>query len=560
MNKAPLEPLKSALDKANETQRRYVYSFAQAIESLDLPENWTEAGAVTALLEMYPELRSELVSVVSPESLSMADKLCNLPRAHVTAIEALESAQPHQQEGLRQMFLSLIDDIRIMPLFLTRPMAWLKTFRDTEDQVVSRLGREILVLHAPLANRFGIWQLKWQLEDLAFRLINPDAYHKIANALAERRETREYSIRRIESQIKDILARAGIKAIVSGRPKHLYSIWKKMQRKDCTIDTLSDLLGFRIIVSDVRACYAALGAVHAFWSHVSEEFDDYIASPKTNLYRSIHTVIVPDIGRPTEIQIRTYDMHREAELGVAAHWKYKEHLTSKGPNRRDVAKLREMLNKAVFLPGEHCQSGQLRLSDQRIYALTPAGRIIALSPGASPLDFAYAVHTELGHHTVGAKVNGRLVPLTHKLRSGDIVEVMTRNSARPSPDWLRQESGYVVTKNGQRKLRSWFSAHSGDNISGPELIDVHSKSKIAPARNLYSKPQRKHTERPIVEGVLGLSVSIANCCHPSPNDPIGALLTNRRGIRIHSQRCHFFKTNASYRPEHILAASWTHQK
>lgn len=561
VNKASLGPLEPAFNTVSEEAKSYAYCFAAISESLDLPETWIMASATAALLEMRPELHADLARLVRPESLLMATKVKCLPQPHLIAIEALQSHDPRQEEALRQMYLSLIDDIRIVPLLLARPMASLRAFRDVQRDVAAQQVQEIFVLHAPLANRFGIWQLKWQLEDLAFRLKFPEAYREIAEALAERREARENRTRAIKIQINELLERAGINATVSGRPKHLYSIWRKMQRKDCTIESLYDLLGFRIIVSDVRACYTALGVVHARWRHIPEEFDDYVAAPKGNLYRSIHTVVVPETGRAIEIQIRTHDMHREAELGVAAHWQYKEQITARSSAGQDIAKLRQMLDEAAAPWPTHLpQTTVQALGDKRIYALTPQGRVIALAPGATPVDFAYAVHTELGHHTVGSKVDGRLVPLTHKLRSGETVAILTRNNAQPSPDWMRREAGYVVTSNGRRKLRSWFRTHSGDNTNAPESTAVHARRALDPTPPPDPKRQHRNQAYPVVEGISGLSVSIASCCLPCPDDPIGALLTRRRGIRIHSKLCRHFRANVSYRPDHILRASWSNQR
>jgi len=330
--------------------------------------------------------------------------------------------------------------------------------RSPEEQrrALAQLTRDI---HAPLANRLGIWQLKWELEDLAFRFLEPDTYRHIAREVDETRLARERYVEAVKRRLSAALGEHGIRAEVSGRPKHIYSIWRKMQKKKLAFEQLYDLRAVRVMVDDVAACYAALGVVHALWTPIPSEFDDYIARPKANDYRSLHTAVIGPEGRTVEVQIRTHEMHAQAELGVAAHWKYKE--GGKGAEKafdRKITWMRQLLEQAQDAANPEDLAGALdaELIEDRVYALSPKGEVMDLPAGATPLDFAYHVHTMVGHRCRGAKVNGRIVPLTYRLRSGDRVEIMTARDADPRRDWLLPANGFLASNRSREKVRTWF--------------------------------------------------------------------------------------------------------
>ncbi|NBU26363.1 MAG: bifunctional (p)ppGpp synthetase/guanosine-3',5'-bis(diphosphate) 3'-pyrophosphohydrolase, partial [Gammaproteobacteria bacterium] len=347
--------------------------------------------------------------------------------------------QGNQAEVLRKMLLAIVADPRLVVARIAVQLARLRAARDAPAEERRRLAQEARAVFAPLANRLGVWQVKWELEDLAFRHLEPQDYKRIATTLAERRADRERYIAEFCAALKAALAEAGIEAEVQGRAKHIYSIHRKMQRKGLDFDRLSDIRAVRVIVDDLPACYAALGVVHGRWPYLPGEFDDYIATPKDNFYRSIHTAVIGPADRTVEVQIRTRDMHRQAELGVAAHWRYKEGGARDDSYARKVEWVRRLLE-----PGEDGGGGsddfldrvREELFEDRVYALTPRGEVVDLPRGATPLDFAYQVHTSLGHRCRGAKVNGRIVPLTQPLANGEVVEVITGKHESPSRDWL----------------------------------------------------------------------------------------------------------------------------
>ena len=366
--------------------------------------------------------------------------------------------QGNQAEVLRKMLLAIVADPRLVVARIAVQLARLRAARDAPVEERQRLAQEARAVFAPLANRLGVWQVKWELEDLAFRHLEPQEYKRIAAALAERRTDRERYIDAFCAALRAALAEAGIEAEVQGRAKHIYSIHRKMQRKGLDFERLSDIRAVRVIVGDLPACYAALGVVHGRWPYLPGEFDDYIATPKDNFYRSIHTAVIGPADRTVEVQIRTRDMHRQAELGVAAHWRYKEGGGRDDGYARKVEWVRKLLE-----PGEDGRAAESDFIDQvrgelfedRVYALTPRGEVVDLPRGATPLDFAYQVHTSLGHRCRGAKVNGRIVPLTQPLANGQVVDVITGKHESPSRDWLVQD-GYLVSPRSRAKLRAWF--------------------------------------------------------------------------------------------------------
>ncbi|KAF1720346.1 RelA/SpoT family protein [Pseudoxanthomonas wuyuanensis] len=532
--------------------------------------------------------------------------------AQVWALHA-EQGRGANNEGLRRLLLAIVRDLRVVPILLARQLARMRRadrLPQSERHALAQLTRDI---HAPLANRLGIWQLKWELEDLAFRYLEPDIYHQIAAQLDEKRAGRERYIESVKLTLREALAGHGIAADISGRPKHIYSIWRKMQKKQVSFDELYDLRAVRIAVDDVAACYAALGIVHALWLPIPSEFDDYIARPKANDYRSLHTAVVGPEGRTLEVQIRTHEMHAQAELGVAAHWRYKEGGGDKAFDRK-IAWMRRLLDQSAEAgqDGDSNLAGDLgaELIEERIYTLTPKGEVIDLPQGGTVLDFAYHVHTMVGHRTRGAKVNGRIVPLTHALRSGDRVEILTSKTGEPKRDWLLPANGYLASGRSRDKVRAWF--HRLDRTrnlqAGRELLErelkrlgLHHADLAAVAKKFHaenvdelyiqvalgdvgpnqigralheeqraqsqpapvSQPRRTPRRAPAqpgsrftVQGVGNLLVQLARCCQPVAGEPIAGYLTRGRGVTVHRTDCAAFSRLAAANPQRVLPVEW----
>ncbi|MCL6712074.1 bifunctional (p)ppGpp synthetase/guanosine-3',5'-bis(diphosphate) 3'-pyrophosphohydrolase [Pseudomonas sp. R2.Fl] len=537
--------------------------------------------------------------------------------AQVWALHA-EQHRSANNEGLRRLLLAIVRDLRVVPILLARQLARMRNaglLEDTQRRALARLTRDI---HAPLANRLGIWQLKWELEDLAFRYLEPDTYRQIAAQLDDKRAGRERYIESVKSTLRQALAEHGIVAEVSGRPKHIYSIWRKMQRKQVSFDELYDLRAVRVTVDDVGACYAALGIVHALWTPVPSEFDDYIARPKANDYRSLHTAVVGPEGRTLEVQIRTHEMHAQAELGVAAHWRYKEGGGDRAFDRK-IAWMRRLLDQSQEGGEGGGLAGDLdsELVEDRVYVLTPKGEVIDLPQGGTVLDFAYHVHTMVGHRTRGAKVNGRIVPLNHALRSGDRVEIMTSKTGEPRRDWLLPANGFLASGRSRDKVRAWF--HKLDRArnlqAGRELLekelkrlglhhaDLSGVAKKFHAENVEElhiqialgdvgpnqvvralheeqraaaqsaapqglppglplrkpggrKPSPPSRSQFTVEGVGNLLVQLARCCQPVPGEAISGYLTRGRGVSVHRTDCAAFQRLAASSPQRVLPVEW----
>ena len=356
-------------------------------------------------------------------------------------------------EGLRRLLLAIIRDLRVVFVLLARQLAAMRTAMALPDHERRELAQLTSDIHAPLANRLGIWQLKWELEDLAFRYLEPDTYRRIARLLDERRADRERFIATSLAELRAALDGAGIRADLAGRPKHIFSIWKKMKKKGLEFSDLYDIRAVRILVDNVADCYAALGLVHSLWPHLPGEFDDYVARPKGNGYRSLHTAVIGPEGKVLEVQIRTHEMHRANELGVAAHWRYKEGGGADAEFEAKIAWMRKLLEPRGEDEAELAAGFETELMEDRVYVLSPKGEVIDMPRGATVLDFAYHIHTEVGHRCRGAKVNGRIVPLTTQPRSGDRVEILTAKMSEPSRDWLSTHHGYLYTSRAREKVR-----------------------------------------------------------------------------------------------------------
>ena len=501
-----------------------------------------------------------------------------------------DESSPEQVERLRRMLLSMVDDIRAVLIKLAFRVQRLRQLSLAPENEQQDIARESLDIFAPIANRLGIGQLKWELEDLAFRYLEPGTYKRIAKDLDGKIEEREQFIVEVVDKIEQITAREGISANIYGRPKHIYSIWKKMTEKRRSFDELFDVRAVRVVVDNIAECYVVLGLVHAQWRHINKEFDDYIANPKDNGYQSLHTAVYGPRGKPVEIQIRTEQMHEFAEFGVAAHWRYKETGDSKSNLQLGIESLRKLLDTTQNNDEELMESFRSEMFHDRVYVLTPEGRVIDLPEGGTPLDFAYAVHTEIGHRCRGAKVNGRIVQLTYQLKNGERVEVLTTKEASPRRDWMISHLGFIKTSRARNRIRNWFRKQDKDKnyIEGkalcerefkrhgikPELSKVVKHFKLETADDFYIhlgrgdisiaqmsamlhvldeshdenknipllvKPRRKAAKSASsdvnVLGVGNLLTSIANCCMPVPHDDIVGFITKDRGVSVHRTDC-----------------------
>ena len=492
-------------------------------------------------------------------------------------------------ETLRKTFLAMGDDVRVVLIKLADRLHNMRTLGSIPESKRRRIARQTLDIFAPLANRLGIWQIKWELEDLAFRHVNPEKYKEIADQLSERRPDREAQIETIKTKLQDLLTQNNIKTVeISGRPKHIYSIYTKMAKKGKPFDLVRDVRAVRIIVPDLPACYAALGVIHTNWRPIPGEFDDYIAAPKDNFYQSLHTAVIYDDKRPLEVQIRTQDMHQNAEYGIAAHWRYKE---GAKPGDRSYEQrinwLKSMMEwrSDVKDAQEFVESMQTDVFQDRVYIFTPRGDIIDLPAGSTPLDFAYHVHTDIGHRCRGARINGKLVPLYQELKTGDQVEILTAKRGGPSRDWLNPNLGLVKTQRARSKIRLWFKKQEDEqnlaqgratlerelqrlgiselnyekmardlgfkipdemfiavgcgDLSVGKIIRQFSESEENTDILTVGAPASEPTTTDVIDvvGLKGMYSNMARCCNPMPGDQIVGYITRGRGATIHRQDC-----------------------
>ncbi len=519
-----------------------------------------------------------------------------------------QSRDAHQAENIRKMFLAMADDLRVVIIKLCDRLHNMRTLAPLPLEKQRRIARQTMEIYAPLAHRLGIWQIKWELEDLAFKYIEPEQYKEVAEQLAARRQVRERYIDQAMKTLASELERSGIRAELSGRAKHLWSIAQKMRRKGVGFNEVYDLLAIRVIVEDVPSCYAALGVVHTLWPPVPGQFDDYIAVPKANLYQSLHTAVMGPGGQPLEIQVRTQDMHGLAEYGIAAHWRYKEGAKGDKDYESKLAWVRALLEwqHDVTDAQEFVESLKVYVFQDEVFVFTPKGEVKALPTGSTPIDFAYRIHTDVGHRTIGAKVNGRIVPLDHHLTSGDIVEVVTSKAARgPSRDWITM----VRTPGAREKIRQWFKrAERDENIThGKEMLDRELKrlarrslgdisdddlQRVTEVLNMHdvdtlfaslgygaltaaqvvtrlgivddtqtalpevAPPMPPTTARGgvRVKGVEDLLVRFAVCCNPVPGDPIVGYITRGRGVTVHRADCP--NVRSSGEKERLVEVQW----
>ncbi|QBL08774.1 GTP diphosphokinase [Rheinheimera sp. D18] len=524
-----------------------------------------------------------------------------------------QSVNPLQADNLRRMLLAMVEDVRAVVIKLAAQICYLREVKNADEETRVLAAKETNAIFGPLANRLGIGQLKWELEDLAFRYLHPQLYKQIASLLEEKRLDREQYLQDFVSSVQQKMADANVKAEVQGRPKHIFSIWKKMQKKQVEFDQLYDIRAVRIITEQVQDCYAALGLVHTSWRHLPKEFDDYIATPKQNGYQSIHTVVLGPQGRAIEIQIRTRQMHEDSELGVAAHWRYKEgNATGKGSaNDEKIGWLRKLLQWQEDVVDSTDLAEELRnqVIEDRVYVFTPKGDIVDLPMGSTPLDFAYYVHSNVGHRCIGAKISGRIVPFTYQLKTGDQVEILTGRELNPSRDWLNPNLGYLKSSRARSKVQYWFRLQDRDKnlAAGKELLDtelarlnlvMNQPAKVISRFNVNSmeellvgigggeikvtqvvhfiQSQYGKAEQPdidprlitkplaptkaksdvVVQGVGNLLTHMAGCCHPLPGDAIVGYITQGRGIAIHRDDCDQFKTLQDTNPARVVDATW----
>ncbi|MDQ6794130.1 MAG: bifunctional (p)ppGpp synthetase/guanosine-3',5'-bis(diphosphate) 3'-pyrophosphohydrolase [Chloroflexota bacterium] len=592
---ADLEPVNRALDlatAAHEGQKRvsgepYVthpIASAQILADLGIDP----VAVMAALLHDVPEDTeynlSDIEDRFGGEVARLVDGVTKLSKF------STHTHEQQQAENIRKMFLAMADDIRVVLIKLADRLHNMRTLYALPSEKQQRIARQTMEIYAPLAERLGIWQMKWELEDLAFKALEPERFRELARLLDTRRKGREGYIERAIAELEPRLKQAGIEADLQGRPKHIFSIDKKMQRKSAEFAEIYDVYAIRILVDDVKDCYAALGIVHALWRPIPGQFDDYIAVPKNNLYQSLHTAVIALDGKPLEIQIRTHQMHQVSEVGIAAHWRYKEGSKSDREYDAKLAWLRQLMDwqRDVSDATEFVEGIKLDIFQDQVFVFTPKGDIKDLPAGATPLDFAYRIHTDVGHRTIGAKVNNRLVPLDYRLKNGDIVEIVTTKGEHgPSRDWMN----VVRTSHAREKIRQWFKRKDRDEniVHGRESLERELRrlartslaavgaERIADVARHYNfdqvddffaavgygaigaqqvvmrlgvvddtqlaLPTQAPATLPVrtggvrVKGVGDLLVRFAKCCHPIPGDPIVGFITRGKGVTVHLQSC-----------------------
>lgn len=519
-------------------------------------------------------------------------------------------------ESLRKMMLASIEDLRVLIIKLADRLHNMRTLAGQKEYKRRRTARETLDYYAPIANRLGIWRIKSELEDLSFRYLNPGSYREIKNAVQQKEDDRDKLVIRIKADLERALSEAGLHAQIYGRPKHIYSIFRKMERKGVGFEQIYDVHGFRIIVDSVAQCYAALGVVHTMWHPIPGEFDDYIANPKDNMYRSLHTAVrIKKDGRPVEIQIRTGEMHDMAELGIAAHWQYKEQTRHSEDVQKKIAYLRKLMSEPLSMSDsdEFVDGMKTDVFSDRVLVFTPNADIVELPAGSTPIDFAYNIHTELGHRCRGANVNGKLVPLDYKLQNGDQVSIIAASRGGPSRDWLNPDLEFVATQRARSKIRTWLRRQNRDEniLRGRQALDkeLHRLSadlSFEAVSRLFRyellddflaaigygdinsqhiaariiEYERREQERLAsfdvfsfqpgqnaadvagfdglrVQGVEGLLTNLGKCCHPVPGDPIVGYVTKGRGVTIHTQKCPNINRLLGNEHSRIIEVSWT---
>jgi GTP pyrophosphokinase len=556
------------LPPEGETLRIAALEVADIVRLLDADDEVVVAALIQPLLDADYLEREGTAKRFGEEPVRLALALSQLGEFGLPADwEPERGLEAAQAEALRKMLLAVIGDVRLVVVRLAEQLQRMRSAKSVGAARQRKLAIETREVYAPLANRLGVWQVKWELEDLAFRYLEPVQYKHIAAALKTRRSEREHYIDELKTVLETAMRSAGIAATIEARPKHIFSIWKKMQLKQLAFEQLMDIRAARVLVNSIADCYGALGVVHSLWQFIPGEFDDYIATPKDNLYRSIHTAVIGPGQEPVEIQIRTHEMHADSERGVAAHWRYKEGGRGNQAYERKINELRSLLAPAEGTDGNRDFLDRVRvdLFQDRIYVISPKGEIVDVPVGGTPLDFAYQVHTDLGHRTRGAKVNGRMVPLDYHLKNSETVEIITAKVSQPSRDWLSAQSGFLASPRHRNKVRAWFRKQ--DEAQAPGLGEI-SGAQVAGAmqRPLHTRDtQIQHARPPVsggrtpelaVQGLGDLLSTYARCCKPVPPEPIVGYITVGRGVSIHSQACANLARLKLKSPARVLAVDW----
>jgi len=586
----------------------------EILQQLHMDDETLQTALVYPYCEIHALTRDEMQERFGE---GIANLVENVRKMQV--INSLQSKRLHsdsvQVDKLRSMLLTMVEDVRAVVIKMAERICTLHKIKDEDEETRVLVAKECATIYAPLANRLGIGQLKWELEDLSFRYLHPQTYKRIASMLKEKRIDREQYIKDFVKNLQLLLNKEEIQAEVIGRPKHIYSIYKKMQKKDLDFEELFDIRALRIIASRLQDCYAALGTVHANYRHIPKEFDDYIATPKQNGYQSIHTVVIGPEGKSIEIQIRTKQMHDDAELGVAAHWRYKEGSAGKSATSDDRV---SWLRKILQWQDELAESGNLveelrsQVFDDRVYVFTPKGDVIDLPVGSTSLDFAYYVHSNVGHRCIGAKISGRIVPFTYKLQSGDQVEILTSKTASPSRDWMHPGLGYVHSARARATIHSFFKKQdrvkhleAGKELLERELLKANvvlknvsqacEKFNLKSVDDLYAsvgagdvrvmtvvnylsqkyapvapeaelpvlrtrKAKAKKGQEPIIaEGVGNLMSQIAKCCQPVAGESIVGYITQGKGVSVHKEGCMQLQNLLNQHPEREIDIAWSIQ-
>lgn len=585
---------------------------ASIVADLNLSTEPVIAALLFAAPDHLPDAVEQIGARFGAQAAKLVDGICKVRK--IAALAKLDHSRPAdlpgQTEALRKMLLAMVEDIRVVLIKLAWRTQTMHYLSQCDDHTRRRIARETLDIFAPLANRLGVWQIKWELEDLGFRFLEPQLYKKVAKLLDERRVDRERFIADVIAQLRRELSQAGIKAELMGRPKHIYSIYKKMQKKRLDFSELYDIRAVRILVPDIKDCYTALGIVHNLWQPIPGEFDDYIAQPKGNFYRSLHTAVIGPEDKGVEVQIRTFDMHEHAEYGVAAHWRYKEGGQGDSHYEEKIAWLRQLLDwrEDVADQADMADAFKSQLFHDSIYVLSPQGKVVALPKGSTPVDFAYHVHTDLGHRCRGAKVNGHIVPLNTALENGQRVEILAGKELAPSLDWLHQ--GYLKSPRAMAKVRQWIKQQNldvaidaGREMFERELGRHQHKIELVAERLGFTRPDElfaalghgevsarqlhlaveepktevannntlaeeiiresradTHGEGILIEGVDKLMTMLAKCCKPVPPDAVIGFVTKGRGISIHRSNCPTLKRLSASAPERLISAAWGKQQ
>lgn len=582
------------------TSKNHLPQVLQVLTELQVEPDCLAAACACFITENHG---AERLPAISPRLLKLVEEVGNvnqLYQAHLTGPSPQDNA-----EGLRRLLLAMIGDVRVVLLQLAEALVRLRASARAPVGIRRKLALQAQQIHGPLANRLGIWQVKWELEDLTFRYLQPSLYKRIAGLLDERRSDRESYIAGVIDEVRQMLGKAGIQAEVVGRPKHIFSIWKKMQRKGLAFHELYDVRAIRILVDELGTCYSALGLVHSLWPPIPGEFDDYVANPKQNMYQSLHTAVIGPGGKAVEVQIRTHEMHAHSELGVAAHWRYKEGSQRDPGYERKIGWMRQLLEGR----DERVMEAFTEPLNDRVYVLTPKGKVLDMPAGSTVLDFAYHIHTDVGHNCRGAKVNGRIVPLTHNVSNGEQIEILTARNGAPSRDWLNPQLGYLHGARSRAKVRQWFKRVDYDrNVSlGRDLIDRELKrlglhaanlekitrklnftklddlfaavavgdvtaiqvarqaeEQLRPAQETLLTPKRQSRQKPqkalngvSIDGVGNLLTTFAKCCAPVPGEPIIGYITRGRGVTIHRSDCRSVLRLMDGEADRIIEVGWT---